>query len=37
VALRTGIGQLEDAASGIRAIIEERFGPVTRPRTGDDA
>jgi len=36
VALRTGIERLEGAATGIRTIIEERFGPVTRPRTGGD-
>jgi len=37
VALRTGIERLEGAATGIRTIIEERFGPVTRPRSDGDA
>jgi DNA-binding IclR family transcriptional regulator len=31
VALRTGLDQLEGAAAGIRTMIHERFGPVTRP------
>lgn len=31
VAMRTGVDRLESAATGIRAIIEERFGSVTRP------
>jgi hypothetical protein len=29
--MRTGVDRLESAATGIRAIIEERFGSVTRP------
>jgi IclR family transcriptional regulator, acetate operon repressor len=37
VAMRTDIDRLEGAATGIRTIIEERFGPVTRPRTDDRA
>jgi IclR family acetate operon transcriptional repressor len=35
VAMRTDIDRLEGAATGIRTIIEERFGPVTRPRIED--
>jgi DNA-binding IclR family transcriptional regulator len=36
-ALRTDIDRLQSAATGIRTIIEERLGPVTRPRSNDDA
>jgi IclR family transcriptional regulator, acetate operon repressor len=35
VAMRTDLERLEGAADGIRTIIEERFGAVTRPRLGD--
>jgi IclR family transcriptional regulator, acetate operon repressor len=34
VAMRTGVDRLEQAAEDIRAIIEEPFGPITRPRDG---
>jgi IclR family acetate operon transcriptional repressor len=37
LAMRTGVERLESAADGIRTIIEERFGPVTRPRAADGA
>ena len=37
LAMRTDIERLEGAAAGIRTVIEERFGPVTRPRTENGA
>jgi IclR family transcriptional regulator, acetate operon repressor len=36
VAMRTGIDRLEQAAEDIRTIIEEPFGPVTRPPGDED-